>query len=164
MKEIAIVANDAGASNILFSILRDQGRNILGEFTLHPVVMGPAANIWRKYFPAIDSYHDIKAIDVKLDGVITGTGWSSNLEHEARVWASQRNIKTVALLDHWVNYASRFVRDGVMLLPDEIWVADEWAEKIAYETFRSVVIRRFENSYLIHQVAKIQKPPVDGTL
>ncbi|HEY1057301.1 MAG TPA: hypothetical protein VGE55_01070 [Limnobacter sp.] len=164
MKEIAVVANDAGASNILFSILRDQGRNILGECTLHPVMMGPAANIWCHYFPTIDSYHDINSINVKLDGVVTGTGWSSSLEHEARVWASQRSIKTIALLDHWVNYTSRFIRNGVMLLPDEIWVVDEWAEKMAHETFRNVVIRRFENSYLTHQVAKIQKPPADGTL
>jgi hypothetical protein len=51
-----------------------------------------------------------------------------------------------------------------MQLPDEIWVVDEWAEKMAHDTFRNVAIRQFENSYLIHQVAKIQKPPSDGTL
>jgi hypothetical protein len=164
MNEIAVVANDAGGSHILFSLLRYQGHNFLGHCTLHPVVKGPAAMIWPKYFPTIHSYDHLDSVNAKLDRVITGTGWTSSVEHEARLWASKRNIKTVAVLDHWVNYASRFFRDEVMLLPDEIWVVDEWAEKIANENFRNVVIRRFENSYLINQVAKIQKPPSNGTL
>ena len=64
--------------------------------------------------------------------VITGTGWSSDLEHQARKLAFSRNIPSVAVLDHWVNYRERFKRNGTSQLPGELWVSDAEAATFGF--------------------------------
>ncbi len=164
MKAYAVVANDAGAANLLFSILSEQGQKILGKASLHPVLSGPAAGLWRTYFPEVHLFERIQNIEVCLDAVITGTGWSSDIEHKARIWGARNKLKTIAVIDHWVNYPERFIRAGKMQLPDEIWVVDKWAYELATNSFPGVVVREFENSYLNHQLRQIIPPPKNGTL
>jgi hypothetical protein len=164
MMAFAVVANDAGAANLLFSILREQGKKILGEVSLHPVLSGPAAALWPGYFPEVHTYESIQSIEISLDAVITGTGWSSDIEHKARIWGAKNNLKTIAVIDHWTNYAERFVRAGKRQLPDEIWVVDKWAQELATNAFPSVEIREFENSYLNLQLRDITPAPKSGTL
>lgn len=164
MSAYAIVANDAGAASILFSLLKEQGRDIIGNSSMFPVVQGPAESLWPQYFPDIKTYPTLAAIECALSGVLTGTGWSSNLEHSARAWSKSVGIKSYALLDHWVNYKSRFQRNGIEVLPDELWVVDDWARSIAEESFPQVPIRQFQNTYLLHQVSRITTPPSGGII
>ena len=44
--------------------------------------------------------------------------------------------KLFAFLDHWVNYQGRFVYKKRMVLPDEIWVVDKYAENLAQRQFK----------------------------
>jgi hypothetical protein len=60
------------------------------------------------------------------------------------------------VLDHWVNYASRFVRNGTTLLPDEIWVADDYARELAIKEFPDVKVEVLPNHYLLDQVAEVR--------
>lgn len=55
-------------------------------------------------------------------------------------------LDTSAMLDHWVNFESRFRRGGVMSLPDEIWVVDDIALALAKESF-AVPTKKVENYY-----------------
>jgi hypothetical protein len=102
-----------------------------------------------------------------MDGcasLLTGTGWASNLEHDARREGRRRGLRVAAVVDHWVNYPQRFERDGETVWPHVLWVADAWAENIAREVLPLLPVRQFENLYLKTQVAQVGPPPGDGTL
>ncbi len=72
--------------------------------------------------------------------------------------ARQSGLRVIAMIDHWTNYASRFVRAGTEVLPDEIWVVDEYAQQIASATFPTCRIRRKTDVYTQQLVAGL--PPV----
>jgi len=155
---IAVVAHDAGATNLIISWLKAWGGGVRAH------VQGPAAKLWFEAFPDQPVYSEL---DETLKGAVTlvsGTGWASSLEHEARMYACSMGLRSVAVLDHWVNYLPRFERDGIVQWPDELWVADDWARRIAEELFPGIPLRQFENSYLQTQVAMVKPAPGEGNL
>ncbi|ANY18947.1 hypothetical protein A6F68_00412 [Tsuneonella dongtanensis] len=100
----------------------------------------------------------------ETDCLLTGTGWASDLEHDARAWAKARGVPAIALLDHWTNYRSRFRRGGVEILPDEIWVTDPAALEIARAEFPELPVRLQRNDYHLAQVKAAGPTPPDGDL
>lgn len=155
---LAVVCHDAGATNLILPWLKDwQGE-------LRPVMMGPAATSWKQAFPDRPVLEDVAAA---LDGagtLLSGTGWASTLEHDARVAAARQGLRSVAVLDHWVNYRPRFERDGVEQIPDELWVTDDDALRIAERTFPDLRITLRPNVYRDEQLSKIVPPPGDGNI
>ncbi|NWF37931.1 hypothetical protein F3F96_02100 [Mariprofundus sp. NF] len=81
--------------------------------------------------------------------VLTGTSWASDLEKEAIRYSKERQVKVASFLDHWCNYLERFQLDDVLVLPDEIWVGDTYAQHIAEEKFSDVPVRLIENPYMM---------------
>ncbi len=155
-KPIAIVCNDIGSANIIKHWFFGVGESV--HFFLH----GPAKKITDTDLMHI---HLNEMPNLRQFGcLISGTGWATSVEHNARIQAKLLGIKSIAVLDHWINYSSRFERDGIIQLPDELWVADDAAYKIAKETFPFILVRRFPNIYLNSQVAKVGKAPQNGTL
>ncbi len=103
-------------------------------------------------------------LETALEGVdvlLSGTGWGSDLEHFARKLARQARIRSFAVLDHWVNYPDRFTRNGEVILPDEIFVTDEYSRHEAESCFRGTPVRIYNNLYLAEQLRQI--PPLDDT-
>ena len=88
--------------------------------------------------------------------LISGTGWSSDLEHHSRRLARQRGIPIVAVLDHWANYRERFVREGKELLPDALWVSDADAAALAIAAFPSVPVLQLPNHWLEDLCSTVQ--------
>ena len=88
---------------------------------------GPAKKIWAKTYPKTKFVTSYQNAIKKSNGLISGTGWSSNLEHNARKFALNNKKYSIAILDHWVNYKKRFFRKNQTILPDEIWVFDKYA-------------------------------------
>jgi hypothetical protein len=80
--------------------------------------------------------------------LISGTGWASDLEHRARRLARQRDIPSVAVLDHWLNYRERFQREGDEQLPDALWVADAEATALAKAAFPNLPVLQLPNHWL----------------
>jgi hypothetical protein len=80
-------------------------------------------------------------------------GSSGAADHERRVVGRARDagVRSAVWLDHWVNYAERF--DA---LPDELWVCDEHAARIAAETVPGPVVRVMGNPYLEDAAAEIR--------
>jgi hypothetical protein len=148
---VSIVAHDAGAANHIIAWFRDAD---LGR--IRPCLAGPALALWRQAFPdaAIAGLLDSMA---GAGTLISGTGWASDLEHDARTLARQAGIKSIAVLDHWTSYRERFVRNGEETLPDEIWVTDEYAKVLAEKQFGSLVIRQLPNLYLDRLVREVGK-------
>ena len=155
-RPLTVVAHDAGAANHIFAWLSNE----------HPALClaGPARAIWQARFQITgsDSVHLHLAesgLATALEGaatVVTGTGWESTLEHDARKLAREQGIRTIAVIDHWTNYADRFVRRGEQVLPDEIWVSDPYAMEIAKAAFPTVQVIQQANTYLAGQVREVE--------
>lgn len=137
---ICVVAHDAGGAEIISSYIRQQ------DLKCQYVLAGPALKIFQRKLGSIDSQELLPAIR-DSDGLLCGTSWQSELEWEAIEIARLLGKKSVAFLDHWVNYRERFVRDGETHLPDELWVGDEQAEIMARRLFPETPVRLIENPY-----------------
>lgn len=148
---IAVVANDAGAAAHIFAWLKTGLLNIEKcKFCLD----GPAAKLFKIQQPNIRLF-SIEKVFTGAEKLLSGTGWSSSLEHDARALAKNSNIESIAVIDHWVNYRERFVRDRVEILPDVIWVTDKYAFKEAKRCFPQLEIIEQENRYLKSQVQEV---------
>lgn len=158
----AIVAHDAGAANHIIAWLNT---GFLNKKKARLCFLGPAENAFQEIEPNFKNY----TIEESLAGakkLISGTGWSSSLEHDARQLAHQQNIPSIAVIDHWVNYKERFIRQQKYITPDEIWVTDKHAEKIARSLFNKIKIQLKPNDYLTLEKEKIlsySNPKYDST-
>ncbi|MCX6938747.1 MAG: hypothetical protein NTU80_12820 [Verrucomicrobia bacterium] len=150
---IAVVAHDAGAANHILAWLESTPAH-----DLRICVAGPAARLFREVWPDLKNLALAEALP-GASSVITGTsGPGVNLENDARRLALQAGTTTVAVVDHWVNYAERFTRDGQVTLPDEIWVTDNYALELARAVFPPDRVHLKPNAYLEKIVAQVGSP------
>lgn len=152
------MAHDAGATNLILAWLKAWGGPV------RAYMQGPAAKLWATSFPNVPICSSLKDALDGASSLVSGTGWASSLEHEARIYADKYGVRSVAVLDHWVNYTQRFERNGQVQWPDELWVADDWARRIALQLFPNVIVRQFENLYVKTQVAQVRPPLGQGTV
>ena len=139
---LAVVSHDAGGAEILSSWLRQRQE----PYCL--VLDGPAVAIFQRKLGKCQTLPLADAIEL-CDWMLCGTSSQSKLEKQAIAQAKAVGKKVIAFLDHWVSYIVRFQLDGVTVLPDEIWVADIYAEKIALKTFPGVKVVLTPNPYFI---------------
>lgn len=147
----AIVLHDAGAANLVIGWLADR---LPAGARVH--VAGPAEGLWRQRFPDAPPVADLPATLAGATGLLSGTGWASALEHQARAGWRGAQGRSIAAVDHWVNYRERFVRSGETVLPDEIWVGDSHAQAIARRDLPTVAVKQFRNVYLASHVAAVR--------
>ena len=153
----AVVCHDAGSANHILAWLRSDN---CAEY-IQPYMTGPAQKIWAESFPNKPTASSMTEALTGAKSLLSGTGWASDLEHNARRLARKTGIKAVAMIDHWVNYENRFVREGVQLLPDEIWVVDDYAFDLARETFPCCQVFLKKDTYSQYLLAEVQ--PVSDT-
>jgi len=137
----AVVANDSGGAELLSSYVKKKKLNSL--FSLS----GPALKVFNNKLGLIDN-KELDYVILKSDVLICGTSWQSNLELDAIKLAKKHGKKSIAFLDHWVNYENRFKRGNENYLPDEIWVCDTNALKIVEKEFPKVKANIVTNYYL----------------
>lgn len=114
---------------------------------IRPCLEGPALNLFESQFGPL-LQHSLQDSLESARLLISGTGWSTDLEHNSRVLARQRGIPIVAVLDHWVNYRSRFNFRGAEVLPDQLWVADPDAKALAQTDLPEVPVLQLPNQWL----------------
>jgi hypothetical protein len=151
--KIAVVAHDAGAANHIFSWLQS---GLIDIDKVQFCVDGPAAVICNRLFPDFINYK-LKMVLNTTTLLVSGTGWASTLEHDARCIAKKRNIHVVAVLDHWSNFRERFIWSGCEQLPDEVWVVDEYAYDIAKKKLPNVYAVLQRNDFIESQLQEIKK-------
>lgn len=147
-----LVSHDAGGAELLSSQIRSEP----GDYRF--VLAGPATGIFRRKLGEIENW----PLEQGLRGateLICGTSWQSDLEFAALGRARELGIPSRAFLDHWVNYRDRFARHGVVRLPDELWVADEYAQAIAISQFPGTPVRMVGNPYLRDITAELASLP-----
>lgn len=156
---VALVCHDAGAANLVFAWLRDWADSgLLDQHEFRVLLQGPAQIAWHAQAMALPHMQWHTSLDTALTGahcVLTGTGWASDVEHDARQLASVQKIPCIAVIDHWVNYQQRFERAGEVVLPDAIWVADPYAAEMASTLFKTVHVHELPNVYLSEMVKAI---------
>tara|TARA_Y200000002_G_scaffold383292_1_gene404955 strand:+ start:12006 stop:12902 length:897 start_codon:yes stop_codon:yes gene_type:complete len=140
-KNIGFVSHDSGGSNLLAYMAMKMDSEINKKVSAE----GPGMKIWSDVFPSIEFCQADTVINFS-DLIITGTG-NTDFEHQIRVKAKENNKYTIAVIDHWVNYLERFSFNGSSLFPDEIWVTDEEALKLAKNLFTNVKIIHINNDY-----------------
>ncbi len=154
---VAVVCHDAGAANLIFAWLHRWAHlGVLDQHEFRLLLQGPALVAWHAQALALPHMQLHTELNVALAGahcVLTGTGWASSLEHDARKLASFLKTPCIAVLDHWVNYQQRFECAGEIVLPDTIWVADPYAAEMANALFKNVCVIELPNVYL-HDMVK----------
>lgn len=129
--KIMFFAHDPGGANAILPLIEPLKEN-------HDVFIfakGPALT----KIPNAQEFEDTDLEEIKPDFLITGT--SANDKTEKKLWqkAAALNIKSMAILDHWLNYGIRFSKYGLNeiekfnkkcdALPDYIIVMDDFAKQ-----------------------------------
>ena len=94
---ISIVAHDAGGAEIVSSYIKQKGLDCLYSLG------GPALSIFKRKLGRVRVVSLEESI-LNSEWVLCGTSWQSNLEWQAIGLAKTQGKKTVAFLDHWINY------------------------------------------------------------
>ncbi len=157
---VTVVCHDAGAANLVFAWLRDWANSgLLDPYEFRLVLQGPAQVAWRAQALALPNMQLHSELHTAVAGahcVLTGTGWASSLEHDARKLANSLHIPSIAVIDHWVNYQLRFERAGEAVLPNTLWVSDPYAANMATHIFKGITVIELPNVYLQDMVKAIQ--------
>ena len=151
---IATVAHDAGGANQIIAFFKAHG----GVTNVRACMAGPARQLWLNAFPKNNLFGSVKDVLAGSCLLLAGTGWASDFEHKALIDARRVGVPSASLLDHWVNYGQRFIRDGQTVLPDELWVVDEYAFSIAQQIFPRHSIKRIADYYLAASVQQVSDP------
>jgi len=138
---IGIASNDAGGAELLSEyVVRNKNKYIF-------FLTGPAKKIFKKKIKNLKISNFKNSLN-KLDKVISSTGWATKNEINIIRECKKKEIKVCAYLDHWVNYKQRFIVDNKLILPDEIWVSDSLAFKIAKKEFKKKIkIKKIKNYF-----------------
>jgi hypothetical protein len=91
----------------------------------------------------------LEALVERCEWLLCGTSFLSDLEWRAIGLARQAGKRCVVVLDHWVNYRQRFTRHGQWHWPDEVWVGDETAARIAREDLPELKQNLVPNAYFM---------------
>ncbi len=140
---VLVVAHDAGGAEILAHYVQQQ----LSPENCRFVIEGPAKKVFQRVLGQVNCCSLQQGL-AQSDWCLCGTSWQSDLEWQAVKQAKRLGKHVVSFIDHWVNYPQRFIRNGERLLPDELWVGDQYAEAIARKTFTDIPICVVDNPYL----------------
>jgi len=150
--KIGIVANDAGGANIILAWIKSK------RLKFNTYLSGPAEKIFSGYNNKSYKKNSLSELIKDSDLIITGSGWQSNLEYNAIKKAKLERKKVITFLDGWTNYKERFIRKSTIILPDEVWVQDKYAYKIAKEKLKKInKIKIVNNPYFKEIILKLKK-------
>jgi hypothetical protein len=132
-----IVAHDAGGAELLSSYVQSH----TGEYLF--AMKGPAISVFDSEVEGFEN-SSLETVLSNSRTIITGSGWQSDFEWDAIGKAKERGTKVITFLDSWENYESRFVRNSVQVMPDEIWVSNATALALARVAFLGIPVTLIE--------------------
>tara|TARA_Y100001968_G_C19442894_1_gene763573 strand:+ start:2865 stop:3782 length:918 start_codon:yes stop_codon:yes gene_type:complete len=143
---IGIVAHDAGGSEVLSHWVSQN----IDQANFKYLLDGPAINIFKKNLKRefFLNQKNIEPFIEECDSFICATSWKSDLEKKIIKEAAKKKKRVASVLDHWINYRERFLLNGDIYLPNEIWVCDKYALDIASRSFPDMKLKLIKNPYL----------------
>ena len=139
--QIVVCSHDAGGAEVLSSYIREH--QIGARF----LISGPAIPIFSRKFK-LTPENTIAVLPQDFEILLSSTGWQTDFEFKAMQLALLNGKRVIAVLDHWVSYQERFLRESSLINVPEILVFDQKAREIAKEIFPDVHIHLSENFYL----------------
>lgn len=157
-QKILVVACDAGGAEVIAAYIAEARTHT--RYTVF--VNGPAEKIFRRHKISIETLAKKEGLKKffskhKEAAVLLGTSGPHSIEFAALREARRQGMKTFAYLDSWINYRERFgypARNWRKNLPDEIWVGDTAARRLAKRYFSGTRIKLVPNRYLAAVVAR----------
>jgi hypothetical protein len=149
---LLVACHDAGGAEVVSSWLRCRSDDPPAVCLLE----GPARAIFaRKLGPELRLAETLPPLgDFEL--VLCGSSSQATLERRVVRAARAAGVRSAVWLDHWVGYLPRFVLDGELVLPDEVWVSDEHAARLAAEALPGAQILQRGNPYLDDLTAQVR--------
>ena len=136
-KITSIVSNDAGAAEIISSYVKNNNNKYVF------VLSGPARKIFKRKIKKKIKNLDLNSAEKISNKLICGTSGKSKIEVKAIEKFKKNNKKTIAIVEHWTNYKTRFLYNKNLVLPDKIWVFDRYAkEKIEKIIKTKIVLKK----------------------
>lgn len=157
-KKVLIAACEAGGAQLLSSMLK-----VIDLKDCVFVLEGPARLVFQKNLGSISIRNYSEQLIEDCDFVLTGTSLIPALERKAIACAKQKERRVISIIDHWVHYRERFIPQPVnnfsgnieSVLPDEIWVSDDYAYDIAVRnSFPEHKIVLIDN-YYFHNLQRV---------
>jgi len=133
--KILIISNDAGATEYIAHLILQEYNQ--ANWVVYALINSPAFKIFTKLnidFTILNSVEDVEeAIREEFpDIVLYGTGWQIDFHHIVEKMRKKYHIKSIALLDHWINYKERLKSSS---LPQNIMIMDDVAYQMANNVF-----------------------------
>ena len=153
--KILVSANDAGAAEYLVLIINELYPKNTFDFHL----TGPARSIFAR--EGLKN-KNIKKEIIKInsyDLCLLGTSLDCDTESEIIKTCKTNKIYTISILDHWVNYKERFLYKKKLLLPEEIWVFDEYAKNLAKSVLNFKNIKVKKNYLILNKIKSYKEIP-----
>lgn len=147
-RNIGVVANDAGGAEQISWLLKQLPQRSLVRLE------GPAKRIFENSKVQVAEVAEINDL-MSCDLLITGSGWMSQLETKAISEARSRGLPCITILDHWVNFLSRF-GDNEECYPQIIAVTNTLALQIANEVFPDSIVYLLPDFQLMDYREKIE--------
>lgn len=139
---IGVVAHDAGGAEIISSHIRRHGLSC--AFCLE----GAAVSVVARKLGEVQTL-PLEDLVAQSEWLLCGTSFRSDLEWRAIGLARAAGKRCIVALDHWVNYQQRFLRHDKWHWPDEVWVGDETAARIAAATLPDIKHTLVPNPYFL---------------
>lgn len=158
-KNLWLVSHDAGGAEMVACWFLNYKGPKFKNVSL--IAEGPAVSVFKRRLPELLSETRNHFSPSSQDNVVTGSGWASDLEREAIQKGKSAGSFVVTILDHWVNYRERFMGLPEGVEPDEIWLGDLEAFKIAQKVFSvapkiSSKLVQIENPYFIETLKEMK--------
>jgi len=135
LPQIVVLSNDAGATEYLAHMILNEYVN--ANWNIFVMKNSPAEKIFNSLdirltlFSSFDKLSK-SILSIDADIIIYGTGWQVDFSKYVQDFSLKYKIKSVALIDHWVNYKERFKENSI---PNNIIVMDNLAYQMAEENF-----------------------------
>ncbi len=140
--KIGIICHDAGGAEIISSFVKK-----FNKYKFIYFLKGPAIKIFKEKINLKFNFKSSVDFINECEIFISGSSAINNHEFNTLTKIKKNNKKIYVFLDHWVNYIERFKRDNNIVLPDEIWVGDIYAKRIAKKKFKNTIVRFVKNPY-----------------
>ena len=152
MISLLVASNDAGGAEILSAWIKLHH----DQFDITYWLTGPALSIFERKLGTLILYQNGLDGIGAFEQVITATSWSTDHEKNVIKKARQLNIPVITYLDHWMGFKQRFQLEDEIVLPDELWVGDIYAENLARLAFLDRKIVLVPNLYMQDLVNEIK--------
>ena len=153
MISLLVASNDAGGAEILSAWIKLHH----DQFDITYWLTGPALGVFERKLATLRHYQNGLDGISAFDQVITTTSWSTDHEKNVIKKARQLNIPVFTYLDHWMDFKQRFQLKDEIVLPDELWVGDVYAENLAKLEFPERKIMLVPNLYMQELVNVIKE-------